>query len=1063
MSPETLMEILGTELRPCQEENPARCALADQAGQYVRDDQKQIIALNLFGWADRKDPLPSTDWLRDLPHLQYLNLGNCGLGTLDLSHQTQLRVLFAQSNPDLTALTLPAAFPDLLRVDLSHCALPRLTWPASPALEFLNVSRQKDKSLTEWAFAAACPRLYFCDLSHNGLTAFRLADGFANLGILCLEDNELTEVAFEGALPGLESLRLSENKFKDLPLSLQDLLGPTVNLFLDDNPLSDDYQTALTGTPAENAVAVKGILAARRDSGVGKDDECKVLIVGNGRVGKTTMYRRLNNLSPNEKEKSTHGVIIASHRWPDKDSPYNVQFWDFGGQDIYHATHRLFLESSAVYIVAWDPESEKLDQYSIPDEGPYGVYQNFRLPYWLDYVYRASGGGRRSNWRWEQNKSTTPLLVVQTKKQHSVEDPKIDAFLSNYFEDFKGGLSVESIPKPVLPPFPDGYPTLTYHLKNALAKVKAGKSAAKSWIELRHRLREKQASGEKYLNLEEYEALAAKVAEEYGSLGRDPLEIAKTWLHNTGVVFYQETATGPRIILDQRWATAAIYAILQREPVNYIEEITANNGYFTGTDLLGYWKDHLAKPGDDELFEEFMLRCELAYRVGGKQDEENKADWSDRLYCAPQLLPAAPARTRDRDRLRKNIEQNPGDWWHLQLFNAYLHTGIVRRLIIRLHDPEEKEWVWRSGMILADEEGNQVLVETEESDKTIAIFVPKKSKTLLTDLAKVLKDVPRSDAPDTTWVSPNGREWVDLDLLRENKAAVIDRNGNSAKRKDYEALLRAFGDAKGQGEYLGAEDEETTDPPPLENQPQPQGQPLDSAGISSAAANSRQQLQLTIFKAIVPDLPALKVEDEMIRITRAINYAVGKYIDGEPMGNGESPATRNTLDNLMKTFPAQIIHFVGHGQELPGIKRPSQEKPWLNTTSFAQCGIVLIDRDGKPDFLSEDGLYNLCRGWMKRAEEVFASDQRPKLIVLNACHTAKIAQRVSTLGLAVIGAKGALDDRAGCDFAYRLYKDLDELGLERLPTIFAGASEQARDIAPATANYQLFINGEAHQ
>jgi len=166
MSPIVLSKILGVELQPCQEDNPARCALSDQQGQYVLDENQQIIALNLFGHngEDGRPALPSpADWLPELPHLKYLNLARCGLTALDLSPQTELIVLFAQENTGLTKLKLPAAFPALLRAVLDHCALTRVVWPNSPVLEFLNVSRQEEKSLTDWSFAAACPRLYFCD------------------------------------------------------------------------------------------------------------------------------------------------------------------------------------------------------------------------------------------------------------------------------------------------------------------------------------------------------------------------------------------------------------------------------------------------------------------------------------------------------------------------------------------------------------------------------------------------------------------------------------------------------------------------------------------------------------------------------------------------------------------------------------------------------------------------------------------------------------------------------------------------------------------------------------
>ncbi|MEM9260961.1 MAG: hypothetical protein AAGA62_15035, partial [Bacteroidota bacterium] len=204
MSPTVLSKILGVDLQLCQEDNPSRCALSDQSGQYVLNEAGHLIGLNLFGnegEEGRPALPPSQDWLPQLPHLQYLNLARCGLTSLDLQEHAEIKILFLQENKSLTDLNLPTSFPDLLRADLSHCALTRLTWPESPVLEFLNASRQRKKSLTDWSFATACPRLYFCDLSRNNLTNFELATGFVNLGFLCLENNELTEVTLDGVLP----------------------------------------------------------------------------------------------------------------------------------------------------------------------------------------------------------------------------------------------------------------------------------------------------------------------------------------------------------------------------------------------------------------------------------------------------------------------------------------------------------------------------------------------------------------------------------------------------------------------------------------------------------------------------------------------------------------------------------------------------------------------------------------------------------------------------------------------------------------------------------------------
>ena len=63
-----------------------------------------------------------------------------------------------------------------------------------------------------------------------------------------------------------------------------------------------------------------------------------------------------------------------------------MNLWDFGGQDVYHGSHALFLDGHAVFLVLWHPDSES----AAPGEP--GVTAAHRpLAYWLDYV-RAEAG-----------------------------------------------------------------------------------------------------------------------------------------------------------------------------------------------------------------------------------------------------------------------------------------------------------------------------------------------------------------------------------------------------------------------------------------------------------------------------------------------------------------------------------------------------------------------------------------------------------------------------------------------------------------------------------------------
>jgi internalin A len=43
--------------------------------------------------------------------------------------------------------------------------------------------------------------------------------------------------------------------------------------------------------------------------------------------------------------------------------PVPLNLWDFGGQDIYHGSHTLFLNGHAIFLILWTPESEHQSTY----------------------------------------------------------------------------------------------------------------------------------------------------------------------------------------------------------------------------------------------------------------------------------------------------------------------------------------------------------------------------------------------------------------------------------------------------------------------------------------------------------------------------------------------------------------------------------------------------------------------------------------------------------------------------------------------------------------------------
>src|SRR5262249_49344603 len=116
----------------------------------------------------------------------------------------------------------------------------------------------------------------------------------------------------------------------------------------------DDLPAVLCGSEWEENVFPK-VWAHFADlkRGVTDDAEWKLFVLGNGGVGKPHPRRRLLNQDFDPNLSSTHGVEIEDVPLAveGRTGPVTLRLWDFGGQDIYHGTHALFLHPDAVFMI----------------------------------------------------------------------------------------------------------------------------------------------------------------------------------------------------------------------------------------------------------------------------------------------------------------------------------------------------------------------------------------------------------------------------------------------------------------------------------------------------------------------------------------------------------------------------------------------------------------------------------------------------------------------------------------------------------------------------------------
>ena len=217
-------------------------------------------------------------------------------------------------------------------------------------------------------------------LSSNQITQIPDCLGqLTNLTYLWLYSNQITQIPDRiDQLTQLEKLVLYNNKIEKCPEWLE-TLPKLKTLDLRNNPLPISPEVLGPNDTSQDPGSIEAIfnyLHQLRSGEVRPLNEAKLLLVGQGSVGKTSLIQRLidNQFNPNQPQ--TDGLNVRN--WPvhvnTKDIRLNV--WDFGGQEIYHATHQFFLTKRSLYLLVCNCRTSEEEN---------------RLEYWLKLIQSFGG------------------------------------------------------------------------------------------------------------------------------------------------------------------------------------------------------------------------------------------------------------------------------------------------------------------------------------------------------------------------------------------------------------------------------------------------------------------------------------------------------------------------------------------------------------------------------------------------------------------------------------------------------------------------------------------------
>ncbi len=585
------------------------------------------------------------------------------------------------------------------------------------------------------------------DLSGNQLISLPQSIGqLTQLQILDVARNELSVLPESiGDLTGLRTLVLFDNNLSILPLSLRRLKSLNA-LFLHENP-GLHLPAAVLGPQwidwsperdklnvPEPSLILDYYSRTRTDQQRRPLREAKLILVGRGEVGKTSLVKRLVENRFSRREDRTQGIRIT--QWPlalNRAEEVRMHVWDFGGQEIMHATHQFFLTDRSVYVLVLDGR---------------GGQQEAEVDYWLRIVTSFA--------------PESPVLVVLNKvrkdpfdlNRRALQDkfPQIRAFVETDCDnpDSKAepgakGLGIDKLRKAIA------------RETNQLPDLRAAFPAA--WFEIKEKLSKTRKN---FLSFDEYRAICAK----YGEQDEGAQESLATHLHRLGIAlnFREDRRLRDTHVLNPHWVTEGIYGLLNST------RLAAAKGELRVEDL----KKELDQTRYPEKMHQFLLdlmeKFELCFSfpTGGR-------------YLIPELLD--PQQPKEADKF------DPAGCLNFQYHYPVLPSGLLPRFIVRTHVLSEKHR-WRTGVIL-NFEGNTALVKADLQERRVFISIDGPVDTrrrmlavIREDFEAIHSDIQRLNPAEMVPL-PNHPQVVvpyrDLEVLESNDAdakwqQVIDRN-----------------------------------------------------------------------------------------------------------------------------------------------------------------------------------------------------------------------------------------------------------------------------------------------
>ena len=564
------------------------------------------------------------------------------------------------------------------------------------------------------------------------------------LEALVLFSNHLSSLPPEiGLLTALKGLNLQGNQLSSLPSEISQLTALT-QLFLHGNPALAIPESILGptfneahGRDKKTAARPQDILnfyfAQREGAAQGTlraVNEVKLMLVGRGGAGKTSLRRFFMGAPHDKHEKETPGIALDSFALPIAQREVTVRLWDFAGQEITHALHQFFLTEGCIYVLVLDPRSNTEMQDA---------------EYWLALLKRYAGGApvlvtlnrqdaRQGGYDVDRRALLERFPFIHSFTPTNCEQREGCTELLNRLRDTVASLQPTEPPHLMVPqhwlevmkdcegesdadePQPAGN-KLRRWLSRAGHAAPSNDASANSATPARQ-----------HLTLDEFRAICVNRGE------TEPArqESLARLLHKLGAVlhFVDEPRLRDTTVLNPHWVTDGVYRLLR------YKDRPRSDGTLTLAEALQ------ALPGEMEETARFFLRLMERFEMCFPLDELD-----DGTLPTQWLIPGALAEYQPAG-LKAGDWQKPGGVRMRYVYDP-LPEGVLPRFIVMTHLLSQGQPRWRNGVVLRDGQAAALVRRGERRNQVeVTAFGPEAERLRLLEIIQGNLERIHADLPD---------------------------------------------------------------------------------------------------------------------------------------------------------------------------------------------------------------------------------------------------------------------------------------------------------------------------